>query len=363
MNLTDLRDELATRADDLGATPDLTTGVAGHVRTLKRRRAVAAGSVATLTAAAVAVGVLTSVGRPAPVVPAGPPSSAAPMIGTDGMPLRTVPDAPGDVAKDGLRYRARVGDDTIATGFIGDPGQAQFSLRWMPRTTHVSFGAECYLPGLSAAEARKYMVSVGLVGSTGFFGSQCSGGRPTERDLPAGGDIPGEPGQGWSELTVGRDARVRVQLVDATTRKPASVDGAQITGAVYELGEQQLITDTAGATVAALPRVLEHQGYRYTLKSLNSAPLRTWKDLTFGVPAGPSLLTWGSAGGNLTGSGAGDGSGMRLTGLRDGDQGAGWGSYSTQPVPADSTPRVTLSAVGTKPGHGSGFVAVYSLEP
>ena len=29
MNLTDLRDELATRADDLAAAPDLTTAVAG----------------------------------------------------------------------------------------------------------------------------------------------------------------------------------------------------------------------------------------------------------------------------------------------------------------------------------------------
>ncbi|MBW8729621.1 MAG: hypothetical protein JF622_01160, partial [Terrabacter sp.] len=89
MNLTDLRDELTTHADDLGGARDFTAGVADRVRTTKRRRAVVAGSVATLAVAALAVGVVTSLGRPAPAVPAGSPSNAAPMLGTDGMPFRS----------------------------------------------------------------------------------------------------------------------------------------------------------------------------------------------------------------------------------------------------------------------------------
>ena len=116
MNLTDLRDELTTHADDLGTATDLRAGVAAKVTQTKRRRAVAVGAGATLAVAALAVGVVTrSAGPPRPV-PAGTPSSTAPMIGADGMPYRAVPDAPGDVVKDGLRYRSRVGDDTLAVG-------------------------------------------------------------------------------------------------------------------------------------------------------------------------------------------------------------------------------------------------------
>jgi hypothetical protein len=362
MNTTDLRDELTALAEPVTAPATIADGVASKITTIRRRRTGLAAAGAGLAVAAIAVGVLTTGGYPAPVAPAGAAPSTAPMIGSDGMPFRSVPDGAGDVVKDGLRYRARVADDTLAAGAIGDPGQGQFSLRWTPTTTHVSFAAECYLPGLSDEKARGYMVSLGLDGTKGAFGSQCSAHRPTERDLPVGGGTPGEPGQGWSELTVGQDASLRVQLVDAKTMKPASVDGAVLTGAVYDLGEQQLVKDGSGAPVAALPTVLEHQGYRYTLKGVNVAPLRSWRDLTVGLPSGPAMVSWGSAGKDLTGGGSGDEPGMRLTGLRDGVQGAGWGAILTQPVPADSAPRLTLSATGTRPDHGAGFLAVYTLE-
>ena len=362
MNLSDLRDELTAHADDLGAAPDLRPGVAAKIRQTKRRRAVAVGAGAGLAAAALVVGVVTSFGRPAPTVPAGSPSSTAPTIEAYGMPFRSVPDAPGDVVKDGLRYRSHVGGDTLAAGFVGDRGQAQFTLAWEPTTTHVSFGAECYLPGLSDAEARTYMVTVGLEGAKGFFGSQCSANRPVERDLPAGGDVPGEPGQGWSELTVGKAARVRVQLVDAKTHEPASVSGAQLTGAVYEQGEQVPVRDASGTTVVSLPAVVEHQGYPYELVSLTSRPLSAWQDLTTGVGAGQSLVTWGSAGKDLTGTGT-DGSGMRLTGLPDGTEGHGYGSWGTSPVPDGSRPTVTVTAGAKRPDHGIGFLALYARTP
>ncbi|HET9633410.1 MAG TPA: hypothetical protein VFP73_13490 [Terrabacter sp.] len=365
MNVTDLRDELTTHADDLGAAPDFRAGIAARVRRTKRRRATAAGA-ATLAVAALAVGLVGATGRQAPAVPAGRASgtatSTAPMIGSDGMPYRTVPDAPGDVVKDGLRYRAKVADDTLAAGFIGDPGQAQFSLAWEPTTVHVSVGAECYLPDLTQDEASAYLVTLGLEGRAGFFGSQCKGGRPTERDLPAGGAVPGEPGQGWTELTVGRSARLRVQLVDAKTSKPASVEGAQLTGAVYEQGRQQPVVDSTGRTVASLPDVVEHQGYRYELIGIEAAPLASWHDLTTGVPAGMALVTWGSAGDNLTGSSATADSGTRLTGLPSGTEGHGYGSWGTSPVPDGSDHTVTVTTVGPRPDHGTGFLALYTLE-
>jgi len=377
MNITDLRDELATHADDLGPAPDLVAGVAGRVRRTKRRRTAAAASVATLAVAAFAVGAVTSLGRP-PTVPAGPPSSAAPMIGSDGMPFRSVPDAPGDVVKDGLRYRARVADDTLVAGFIGDRGQGQFSLAWDPATTHVSVGAECYLQGLTAEEASAYMVTVSLPGTLGFFGSSCSGGRPQLRDLPAGGAVPGEPGQGWTQLTVGRTASVRIQLVDAKTRKPASVDGAQLTGAVYAEGARTLIRDLSGKPVAALPDVIEREGYRYRLGGVATGPLGSGTLPELGVPTsayagvavpkGPFVVSWGSVGADVPGgTGAGTGSaeasGLRLDGLRNGGESRPYGSWGTTPVPAGSTRSMRLVAAGARPVHGTAFIVVYTLEP
>ncbi|HSU74474.1 MAG TPA: hypothetical protein VLI66_06005 [Terrabacter sp.] len=364
MNVTDLRDELTTHADDLGAAPDLRAGVATRVRRTRRRRATAAGA-ATLAVAALAVGLVGSTGRQAPAVPAGRASvtatSTAPMIGSDGMPYRTVPDAPGDVVKDGLRYRAKVADDTLAAGFVGDRGQGQFSLVWTPTTTHVSFSAECYLPGLTHDQAGAYLVSVSLEGATGFFASSCTGGEPPAHDLPAGGGVPGEPGQGWKELTVGKTARVRVQLVDARTNRPAAVDGVQLAGAVYEQGAQWPVKDASGKTVASLPVVVEQQGYRYELGGVTTAPLASWRDLTSGVPAGIGLFTWGSAGGDFPGSGSSE-SGIRLTGLPGGADVRPYGSWGTAPAPDGSDHTVTVTTVGKRPDHGTGFLALYTLE-
>jgi len=373
MNLTDLRDELTTHADDLGSATDLRAGVAAKVRQTKRRRAVAVGAGATLAVAALAVGVVTSLGRPTPTVPAGTPSSAAPMIGADGMPYRAVPDAAGDVVKDGLRYRSRVGGDTLAVGFIGDRGQGQFSMAWEPTTTHVSVGAECYLPGLTDAEAAKYVVTMSLAGAEGFLGSSCSAGRPAERDLPAGGAVPGDPGKGWSELAVGKAASLRVQLVDAKTDKPVSVAGAQLTGAVYEQGTLQPVEDAAGSTVAALPTVVEHQGYRYRVAGVATGLLASGTLPELGVPTsayagvavpdGPFLVSWGSAGRNLSGTlASGDHQGLRLEGLKD-TEARGYGSWGVVPVPAGSTRSMRLVAEGPRPDHGTAFIVIYTPTP
>ncbi|CAN7152169.1 hypothetical protein LJR027_000066 [Terrabacter sp. LjRoot27] len=363
MNLTDLRDELTTHADDLGTAPDFSAGVAGRVRTTRRRRAVAAGSVAALTVAALTVGVVTSLGRPAPTVPAGSPSSAAPMIGADGMPFRSVPDAPGDVVKDGLRYRAEVADDTLVAGFIGDRGQGQFSLLWEPTTTHVSVGAECWLPGLTAEKASAYMVSVSLRGTPGFFGSSCTGGRPQLRDLPAGGTVPGEPGQGWSELTVGRAASVRIQLVDATTNKPAAVDGAQLTGAIYELGPQATMKDLSGKPVAAIPEVREHAGYRYRLTASVAGPLDVAgaPQETAAPASGPFLVTYGTA---ATGSPRREPAYFQLEGLvGEQTQTQEGGSETTAQRSGDGRPLRLEVAEGSAPPGGTGYIAIYTPEP
>jgi hypothetical protein len=279
------------------------------------------------------------------------------MIGPDGMPYRVVPDAPGDVAKNGLRYRARVGEDTLAAGFVGDRGQGRFTLVWDVRTTHVSVGAECFLPGLTDAEAGRYMVQVGLEGGDGVFGSQCSGSLPDVRDLLAGGSAPGEPGQGWRELTVGATARLRVQLVDARTQRPAAVEGAQLTGAVYSLGAQRPVVDASGRTVAVLPEVLERQGYRYRLLSLSSGPAGAARLPQLPTPAGvPFLVTAGSTEWDPSST---PGT-IYVTGL-DEASGATAGGLQTLPQPARAAGSVGLRVEGSSPG-GTAVLALYTLE-
>lgn len=357
MNTTDLRDELTALAEPVTAPPTLADGVASKITATRRRRTGLTAAGAGLAVAAIAVGVLTTTGHPAPPVPAAGPSSAAPMIGSDGMPFRSVPDAPGDVLKNGLRYRVHVADDTLTAGFIGDRGQGQFSLVWTPTTTQVSLGAECYLPGLTDAKARTYMVSVGLEGTQGVFGTQCSAHRPTERDLPGGGGIPGEPGQGWTELTVGKTARLRVQLVDAKTMKPAAVDGVQLTGAVYELGDRQSVVDASGRTVASLPDVVEQQGYRYRFLAMKAAPADATTLPRMDTPVGaPFLVTAGTAGSDPSK----DPGTMYITGLgsQTGSSGGGW---QTIPQPARGAGSVGLRSEGPAQA-GTAFIALYTLE-
>ena len=82
MNITDLRDELERRTEDLRAElPSVQAGVAGKVRATKRRRA-AAGVAAVCAVAAIAgITVWSGMDRSAPPVPAV--SRPAPTVGAD----------------------------------------------------------------------------------------------------------------------------------------------------------------------------------------------------------------------------------------------------------------------------------------
>ncbi len=355
MNLIDLRDELDLHVRGLEAdTSAISTGIAGKVRATKRRRA--ATGVAALCAVVAIAGTAVSSGLDRAAPPAPAVSRPVATVGADGMPSRVVPDAPGDVVKGGLRYRAMVADDRLAVGFIGDVGQGQATLLWEPTTTHVSINAECYLPGVDDARAKRTQLRLSLGGAEGFFGGQCGSRLPGDRDLPAEGYVPGEPGQGWSELTVGRAASLRVQLVDGTTGKPTQVEGALITAAVYELGAQTSVTDASGRTVAVLPQVSEHQGYRYLLEGVVTRPAAGGPLPEIPTPAGkPFLVTWGSAGED-----AGDPhrAVLYLEGLGEssGIEGGGW---STTPQPARAAGTATLRLDGPRPEGGVTFVATY----
>lgn len=274
------------------------------------------------------------------------------------MPSRLLPDAPGDVVKDGLRFRARVAQDRLAVGVIGDAdGRRSLSASWVPTTTHISYVAECWLlPGTSPALVEDTLVRASISGVEGHVESTCETRAAAAGDLSPGGYVPGEPGQGHPELPVGRTTSLTVQLVTRDGR-PTAVPGARLAAAVYDLGPQRLIEDDGGRVVAALPEVSEHQGFTYRLEALVSGPAATGPLPEIATPAGvPFLVTYGST----TPAGDPTQASIQLVGLDTESsliQGGGW-STTTQPARAAGT--VELRREGAQIQEGVAFIAIYT---
>ena len=198
MNLTDLRDELTTHADDLGTATDLRAGVAAKVTQTKRRRAAAVGAGATLAVAALAVGVVTFLGRPSPDRPRGYAVEHGP---DDRRRRHAVPHGagrPGDIVKDGLRYGRRVGATALAVGSIGDLGRAsrRSGSRRRP-TSRVT--VECYVPGRRrrGRALDDLMVRARVGAMKGYVSMSCSNHAAQAGDLPVGGPSRRPGRQGW----------------------------------------------------------------------------------------------------------------------------------------------------------------------
>jgi hypothetical protein len=353
MNVTDLREELATRTHELHAdSASISEGVTGRIRATKRRRA--AGAAGGLGAAALMIGlVLTN--QASPVTPSPIPAAT---LGADRMPFRAVAEAPGDVVNDGLRFRARVGEDRLAAGVIGDDsGQRSVTATWIPTTNRISYVAECWLlPGTDQAVAEDTMVRASISGAEGYLESSCESRPPHSGDLSSGGYVPGEPGQGDPELQVGTTTTLTVELVtrDGT---PAAVPGARLAAAVYDLGPQRIIEDDARRVVGALPEVSEHQGFAYRLEALVTGPAGTDPLPEVATPAGvPFLVAYGSSspGDPTVGS-------LQLVGLDAESSLIQVGGWSTMPQPARAAGAVELRSEGPRDKGGVAFIAIYTL--
>lgn len=143
MNTTELRDELSARAASIDAPSSMSTGVAGKIRATKRRRAAAVAGTACAVAVLTGVSVVNAGRSTAPVVPAGRATPSV-MVAADGMAYRVVPPSPGDVERDGLRYRAQVADDRLAVSAIGAVGQGKITMTWTPTSTQVDLAVDCW---------------------------------------------------------------------------------------------------------------------------------------------------------------------------------------------------------------------------
>ncbi|OFE17226.1 hypothetical protein BA895_17415 [Humibacillus sp. DSM 29435] len=353
MNTTELRDELSARVASIDAPPSMSSAVAGKIRATKRRRAAAAAGVACAVAVLTGVTVVNAGRSTAPVLPAGRATSSV-MVAADGMPYRPVPPSPGDVVRDGLRYRAQVGDDRLAVATIGAVGQSKVTLNWTPTTTRVSLAADCWVPGTDATSDSRPMVWV-VVDGRRTFGVSCNASSAPAGDLGPSLD-PDVTGTGWDQLVVGRVATIMLEVVDSKGQPLVNPD-AQVAAAIYAKGPQRDVTDPSTGKVALqVPQVREYQGYRYRLDSLavgrvSAGPLR--RD----TPAGkPFIVFFGT-----TETPVGTAGSTHVDGLTDGSVNAGDGGQTTANQPARPAGTITLRHEGATPKRGVQLLAIYTL--
>jgi len=355
MNLTDLRDELDQRTQDLSADiPSLTAGIAGKVQATKRRRA--GGAAGGVIAALLVVGMAVANQPGRPVVPAPAATTPSTSVGADGMPSRVLPDRPGDVVKDGLRLRATVAEDTLAVGVIGDPGERVVRATWTPRTQRVAYVVECWLPpGQDPATAKETWVRASISGQEGYFGGTCRADLPTAGDLSAS-ITPGKPGEGNPQIRLGTDTTLRVELVDRDGR-PLTNPRVRLAAGIYDLGPQRLIEDESGEPRAAVPEVIEHQGVPYRLERLVSGPAARGPLPQVSTPANrPFLVTFGSS----PPSRYPEVGTLYLSGLDTESSQLENGGQETTPQPVRGAGTVELRAEGARPLDGVAYIAVYT---
>lgn len=366
MNMTDLKQDLDSLVRDVSADDRLAAGVASKVRARKRARAAGVGA-ACVALLALGAGVTTQLNggarTPTPATSGHAMPQPTPTItGTDGMPTRAVPLAPGDLVKDGLRFRAGVAGARLAAGAIGTPGQPSLELEWTPTTTRVTIAAQCWAVEAGADGVPAVDLQVSLDGSSQMdLQGACVPGSPLPV-LNATGLTPGKTGAGWDLLQVGHPARLTFRTINGKTGKPVTDKSVRITAAVYYRGPEQLIMDpTTGEALVALPEQIEHEGHRYGLARLVSGPSDE-KLAAAQTPAGePFLVTFGAVGaGSVTDSLVPIG--VRLTGLSL-DTGVLEGGWTTVPEPARMAGSVELVREGPRTSsRGVDFMAIYTLD-
>jgi hypothetical protein len=227
MNLTDLRDELSHRADDVH-TPDLLPGVHRRIRTTKRRRV--AGSL-TAVAAVVALGI-----------------AIAPSLTTSAPdPADNVPE---DYTRDSVTLKGAIGTDRLEQAWIGSAGASRGSFSWTPTTNNVVVYTYC-----SAAGSTQYAVLIGghnaVTGSCNAAYSYPEDGIPIHPDAPV-----------WLDVPLNQVTTVNVQLTD-NDGKVIDDSSAQLGVGIYQAGKRDPLPGATDATPTPAPGDREENGLRF----------------------------------------------------------------------------------------------------
>ncbi|TWD79658.1 hypothetical protein FB561_0722 [Kribbella amoyensis] len=204
MNLTDLREELHTRATSTEERPiDLLPAVRRKIRRTKQRRvaALAAGTVAAVALALSLIPGLTTTTEPAPAE-----------------------TPPADLTKDGITLRRTESSDRLEKGWIGDLGQNQLDVAWTPTQPKAAFYVICRS---AASSPRSYWVRVNAhkvaEGTCQGAGDWIRTGSYAMADDPL-----------WLDTPVGEQAQVTAQLVDGAGQ-PLRDATAQLALGIYQV--------------------------------------------------------------------------------------------------------------------------------
>lgn len=198
----------------------------------------------------------------------------------DAMPTQPPPTGPDDYVKDGIRYRAKIGGDTLVAATIGDSGSTDITFRFTPATDRLSLRWFC----LGAPDQQFAATINGLPMTSGSCGGATT-------DPGTVGGISGLPGQGLANVKAGQVNTARLRLTDRKGT-PVSVPAARIGFAVYQLGPQRLIEGDGDRL--GLDEIKEYAGHLYRLGDVRTAAA-TAKSVQVATPAGvPFLVAYGS---------------------------------------------------------------------
>jgi hypothetical protein len=267
----------------------------------------------------------------------------------DGPPTQTPPTSAEDYVKDGIRYRAKVGGDSLAAAVIGSPGQTSVKLKFTATGGKISLRNFCTANNDQGSNSQ-YQVAVNLsrVEDTSSCNSQST-------DAGGGGGLTISV-----PVMVGQVVEATVTLRDGRGR-PVSRPGVRIGLGIYQAGAQRPIGGVGDKQVS-LDEVREYSGYLYKLTDVRTVDAKTTDHLDIATPEGkPFLVAFGS-----TDLGAATVT-ATLTGLspagagtsNSGEHGVGVGLVGEAARKA-GTARMTVT--GGKPTEGKLLLGIYVPE-
>ncbi|GAA0951979.1 hypothetical protein GCM10009554_54280 [Kribbella koreensis] len=262
-------------------------------------------------------------------------------VGTapDGPPGRIPPTSDADYVKDGVRYRAKVGGDTLLGALVADRGKNQFDLTVTATGSQLSLSPLCTALATGPGEFPLYQLSISYNGGPASSVS-CSGGS---LDAGAGSSVI----LGVAPPAAGEQVKVSVRLEDKNG-KPVTREHDWIGLGVYAKGKQQTVDDTN------FDELREHDGRNYRLTELKKVAFPGANRLTIATPADtPFLVSYGSTGK------VGQNSMIEVTGLSNSPGRSGAGGYGTEGEPARPAGTATLTATGIGKGPGHLVMAIY----
>ncbi|MFI5711498.1 hypothetical protein [Kribbella sp. NPDC051620] len=257
----------------------------------------------------------------------------------EGPPGRTPPTSDADYVKDGVRYRAKVGGDTLLGALVADRGKNQFDLTVTATGSQLSFSPLCTAMVTGSGQFPQYQLAISFNGEPATSMS-CSGGS-----LDAGTGSSSTTGA--KPPAAGEQVKVTVRLEDKNG-KPVTRENDWIGLGIYSKGKQQTV-DGMG-----FDEVREYDGRNYRLTELKKVPFPGANRLTIKTPADtPFLVSYGSTGK------VDEKSMIEVTGLSDSPAHSGAGGYGTAGEPARAAGSATLTATGMGKGPGHLILALY----